>query len=93
MIIIGRPNEYDWPEFWSSWLRANIEANGKHKRKYLEEILNCVNYKVCEKCGSEYALIYESKEDDDKFLCFDCERMVKGSNYNGRYTDVEIDGY
>ena len=90
MIIIGKPVHCDWPEFWDGWMETNLLLNGQKKKKYLEEIVSCINYRVCPHCGYEYSLIYEKQDDDDKFNCFHCSRIIKGENYNSKYTEVSI---
>ena len=90
MIIIGQPINSDWPEFWEGWRETNILINGPKKGKYLDQILACINYRVCPKCGAEHAMIYEKIGEEDTFNCFSCSRIIKGENYNGKYTEVTI---
>jgi predicted RNA-binding Zn-ribbon protein involved in translation (DUF1610 family) len=89
MIVITRTGGEDWPDFWRSWKKINLFVCKQNTEKELSKIQKAANYKVCPKCGAEYAVIFRTKE-HKYFNCFDCGRTIAPDNYNGLYVDSDI---
>lgn len=92
MIIIVKSNEdnKDWPEFWKTWKKANLILN-KGKSKQLNKLIDSVNYNVCHNCGAEYAVVFESNEDEGSiFTCEECKKIIKPEHYNNKTYNINI---